>query len=87
MIDGVAGIGCISSIRVDQIFELVAEAGIEPSAVSVGDSYENALADTIGGLYKADVNHGRGPKRKLEDVEFATLERVDWFNNLRLLGH
>ncbi len=52
---------------------------------SVGDSYDNALAETINGLYKAEVIHRRGPWRSLETVEFATLESVDWFNNRRLL--
>jgi len=65
--------------------ERLAEAGIEPSVGSVGDSYDNALAETINGLYKAEVVHRRGPWRSLEAVEFATLEWVDWFNNRRLL--
>jgi putative transposase len=65
--------------------ERLAEAGIEPSVGSVGDSYDNALAETINGLYKAEVIHLRGPWRSLEAVEFATLEWVDWFNNRRLL--
>jgi putative transposase len=62
-----------------------AEAGIEPSVGSVGDSYDNALAKTINGLFKAEVMHRRGPWRNAEAVEFATLEWVDWFNNRRLL--
>ena len=62
-----------------------AEAGIEPSVGSKGDSYDNALAETINGLYKAEVIHRRGPWRSFETVEFATLEWVDWFNNRRLL--
>ena len=65
--------------------ERLAEAGIEPSVGSVGDSYDNALAETINGLYKAEVVHRRGPWRAFEAVEFATLERVDWFNNRRIL--
>jgi putative transposase len=65
--------------------ERLAEAGIEPSVGSVGDSYDNALAETINGLYKAEVIHRRGPWRSLEAVEFATLEWVDCFNNRRLL--
>jgi len=65
--------------------ERLAEAGIEPSVGSVGDSYDNALAETINGLYKAEVIHRRGPWRTMEAVEFATLEWVDWFNNRRLL--
>lgn len=65
--------------------ERLAEAGIEPSVGSVGDSYDNALAETINGLYKAEVIHRRGPWRSFEAVEFATLIWVDWFNNRRLL--
>ena len=65
--------------------ERLAEAGIEPSVGSVGDSYDNALAETINGLYKAEVIHRRGPWRSFEAVEFATLEWVDWFNRRRLL--
>ena len=70
--------------------ERLAEAGIEPSVGSVGDSYDNALAETVIGLYKTEVIRRRGPWRNLEAVEFATLEWVDWFNNRRLLepiGH
>jgi transposase InsO family protein len=70
--------------------ERLAEAGLVPSVGSVGDSYDNALAETINGLYKAEVIHRRGPWRSLEAVEYATLEWVDWFNNRRLLepiGH
>ncbi len=65
--------------------ERLAEAGIEPSVGTVGDSHDNALAETINGLYKTEVIRRRGPWRGLEDVEFATLEWVDWFNNRRLL--
>jgi transposase InsO family protein len=65
--------------------ERLAEAGIEPSVGSVGDSYDNALAETINGLYKAEVIHRRGPWRSFEAVEYGTLEWVDWFNNKRLL--
>jgi putative transposase len=65
--------------------ERLAEAGIEPSVGSVGDSYDNALAETINGLYKTEVIRRRGPWRSLEAVEFATLEWVDWYNNRRLL--
>ncbi len=64
----------------------LAEMGIEPSVGSVGDSYDNALAETINGLYKAEVIRPNGPWRGLEEVEFATLEWVDWFNNRRLLA-
>lgn len=65
--------------------ERLAEAGIEPSVGSVGDSYDNALAETINGLYKAEVIHRRGPWRSFDVVEYATLEWVDWFNTRRLL--
>jgi transposase InsO family protein len=65
--------------------ERLAEAGVEPSVGSVGDSYDNALAETINGLYKAEVIHRRGPWRNFEAVEYATLEWVDWFNHRRLL--
>jgi putative transposase len=65
--------------------ERLVEAGIEPSVGSVGDSYDNALAETINGLYKAELIHRRGPWRNLQAVEMATLEWVDWFNHRRLL--
>ena len=65
--------------------ERLAEAGLVPSVGSVGDSYDNAPAETINGLYKAEMIHRRGPRRSLEAVEYATLEWVDWFNNRRLL--
>jgi transposase InsO family protein len=65
--------------------ERLLEAGIEPSVGSVGDSYDNALAETINGLFKAEVINRRGPWRNAEAVELATLEWVDWFNNRRLL--
>ena len=65
--------------------ERLAEAGIESSVGSVGDSYDNALAETINGLFKAEVIWPRGPWKNLEAVEYATLEWVDWFNNRRLL--
>jgi putative transposase len=66
--------------------ERLAEAGIEPSVGSKGDSYDNALAETINGLYKAEMIHRRGPWKTKEAVEMATLEWVAWFNNHRLLG-
>ena len=66
--------------------ERLAEAGIESSVGSVGDSYDNALAETIIGLFKTEVIRRRGPWRHVEHVEFATLQWVDWFNNRRLLG-
>lgn len=65
--------------------ERLAQAGIEPSVGSVGDSYDNALAESINGLFKAEVIWRRGPWRSMEAVEFATLEWVDWFNKRRLL--
>ena len=65
--------------------ERLAEAGIEPSVGSVGDSYDNALAESINGLFEAEVIHRRGPWRSFDAVEYATLEWVDWFNNRRLL--
>jgi putative transposase len=65
--------------------ERLAAAGIEPSVGSVGDSYDNALAETVIGLFKTEVIRRRGPWRNVDAVEFATLEWVDWFNNRRLL--
>ena len=65
--------------------ERLAEAGIEPSVGSKGDSYDNALAETINGLYKAELIHRRAPWKTRESVELATLEWVDWFNHQRLL--
>ena len=62
------------------------ELGIAPSVGSIGDSYDNALAETINGLYKAEVIRRNGPWRGIDEVEFATLEWVDWFNNRRLFG-
>ena len=65
--------------------ERLAEAGIEPSVGSVGDSYDNALAESVIGLYKTEVIQKLGPWRNRDSVEFATLNWVDWFNNRRLL--
>jgi transposase InsO family protein len=65
--------------------ERLSEAGIDPSVGSTGDSYDNALAETINGLYKAEVIHRRGPWKTREAVELATLEWVSWFNHHRLL--
>jgi transposase InsO family protein len=65
--------------------ERLAEAGIEPSVGSRGDSYDNALAESVIGLFKTEVIRRRGPWRQLEDVEFATLEWVAWWNTRRLL--
>lgn len=66
--------------------ERLSEAGFSASVGSVGDSYDNALAETINGLYKAEVIYKDGPWRGLEQVELATLDWVDWFNNKRLLS-
>jgi transposase InsO family protein len=63
----------------------LAEAGIEPSVGSRGDSYDSALAESIIGLFKTEVIQRKGPWRHLEAVEFATLTWVDWFNTRRLL--
>lgn len=65
--------------------ERLAEAGIEPSVGSRGDSYDNALAETINGLYKAELIHRRGPWKTRESVEIATLNWVSWFNHHRLM--
>ncbi len=65
--------------------ERLIEAGVKSSVGSTGDAYDNALAETINGLFKAEVIHSRGPWKGVEDVEYATLEWVDWFNNRRLL--
>jgi putative transposase len=65
--------------------ERLAQAGIEPSVGSVGDAYDNALAETINGLYKTEVIYRQGPWRHLQAVELATLAWVDWFNHRRLL--
>ena len=65
--------------------ERLATAGIEPSVGSVGDSYDNALAETINGLYKTEVIRRQGPWRGVNNVELATLTWVDWWNNRRIL--
>lgn len=65
--------------------ERLSEVGITASVGSVGDSYDNALAETINGLYKTELIRQQGPWRNLEEVEYATLKWVDWFNNRRLL--
>jgi putative transposase len=65
--------------------ERLAEAGVDSSVGTVGDSYDNALAETINGLYKTEVIRRRGPWRNIDAVEYATLEWVDWFNHRRLL--
>ena len=64
--------------------ERLAESGIDPSVGSVGDAYDNALAETVIGLFKTELIKPRGPWRTVEQVEIATLEYVDWFNHRRL---
>jgi putative transposase len=66
--------------------ERLAQAGIEPSVGSVGDSYDNALAETIIGLYKTEIVEPRGPWKSFDAVEFAVAEWVAWFNTKSLLG-
>jgi transposase InsO family protein len=65
--------------------ERLLDAGIEPSVGSVGESCDNALAETVTGLFKTEVIHRRSPWRSLEAVDYATLEWVDWYNTRRLL--
>jgi putative transposase len=66
--------------------ERLAEAGIQCSVGTTGDSYDNALAESIIGLFKTEVIYSRGPWKSVDPVEYATLEWVDWFNHRRLLG-
>jgi putative transposase len=66
--------------------ERLTQAGIDPSVGSVGDSYDNALAESIIGLYKTELVHNLGPWNGLTDLEWATFEYVDWFNHRRLMG-
>ena len=66
--------------------ERLADAGIEPSVGSRGDAYDNAMAESVNALYKAEVIHRRGPWRGLDEVEYATLEWVAWYNSQRLMG-
>ena len=65
--------------------ERLAQANIDASVSTTSDSYDNAMAETINGLYKTEVLRHLGPWRSIEEVEFATLKWVDWFNNRRLL--
>jgi putative transposase len=67
--------------------ERLADAGIQPSAGAVGSSYDNALAETINGLYKTELIKPRAPWRTVDHVELATAEWVDWFNHRRLYRH
>ena len=66
--------------------ERLTEAGIQASVGSVGDSYDNALAETINGLFKTEVIRRNGPWKNVDAVEYAMLEWVNWFNNQRLLS-
>ena len=66
--------------------ERLAEAGAVTSVGSKGDSYDNAMAESVIGLYKTELVRRKGPWRSLDDLEFATMEWVDWFNNRRLFG-
>ncbi len=66
--------------------ERLAESGIQCSVGTTGDSYDNALAESIIGLYKTEVIHRHGPWKSIDPVEYSTLEWVDWFNQRRLLG-
>ncbi|SDC57015.1 putative transposase [Rhodococcus tukisamuensis] len=63
------------------------DAGIDASVGTTGDSYDNALAETVNGLYKTELIKAQGPWRTVDQVEAATLERVDWFNHRRLYEH
>ena len=65
--------------------ERLSAAGVEPSTGKTGDAYDNAMAESINGLFKTEVIRNLGPWKGVDDVEFATLDWVDWFNNRRLL--
>ena len=69
----------------ERVLHRIADEGIEPSVGSAVDSYDNALAESVIGLFKTEVIRRKGPWKSLESVEYATLEWVDWFNNRRLL--
>jgi len=75
--------GC--AVPLDPVQDRLRKTGILPSVRSVGDSYDNALSEGIVGLCKSEAIRCLGPRRNLEDVEFETLDWVDWFNNKRLL--
>ena len=66
--------------------ERLAEAGIDPSVGTVGDSYDNALAESVIGLFKTEVINALGPWRTLREVAWQTLKWIDWYNNRRLLA-
>tara|TARA_R110002126_G_scaffold270686_1_gene414500 strand:+ start:352 stop:756 length:405 start_codon:yes stop_codon:yes gene_type:complete len=82
----VDGSSCVAIEDAEVVSETIASVGIEPSVGSVGDSYDNTLAETINGLYKTELVHRQGPWRNMQDLEMATLGWVDWFHNRRLLG-
>ena len=65
--------------------ERLGEVGVIPSVGRVGNSYDNALAETVIGLFKTEVIRQQGPWKSLDEFEYATLAWVDWFNNKRLL--
>ena len=67
--------------------ERLAAAGVSPSVGTVGDAYDNALAESVIGLYKTELIKPRGPWRTCEHVEIATLDYVDWFNHRRIYEH
>lgn len=66
--------------------ERLNDAGIKPSVGTVGDSYDNALAETINGLYKTELVHNMGPWKSMQALELATLNWVHWYNHVRLMG-
>ncbi len=76
---------CVNQYLSIRYSNRLSEAGIEAPVGSVGDSYDNALAETINWLYKAEVIHKLGPWKTVDEVEFATLEWVEWFSSHRLL--
>ena len=86
------GVCALGLVRLAAVFEAVAltvhfeDAGIDPSVGSVGGPYDNALAETLNGLYKAEVIHRLEPWKTLAAVAWETLKWVDWFNNCRLLA-
>ena len=83
LIQQLAGLGYYQYTSI-AFTERLAEAGIDPSVGSVGDAYDNALAESVIGLFKTELIKPRGPWRTVEQVEIATLEYVDWFNHRRL---
>ncbi len=73
-------------LSLDRLHRRIGEPGAKPSTGTVGDSYDNALAEAVNGLYKTELIRRRGPWRTIEQVELATLEYVWWWNNQRLHG-